>query len=186
MSDSTPNCPTESSNTINTGKEISDMTAQASKVEAAEDFTHDMLNRVSSRINDILEQNVTEEQKVSGKQEESGKWKVADKETQLTALVLNTIWEQSPTFRLLCKRWRDVQKDDESEETAEQVKKLNRKHKSNGQGIAALRGMVKELQKEETLVGEKGLGECEDGKGGTSGGAWKELLKVFSGMESDI
>ena len=164
------------------------MTAQASKVEAAEDFTHDMLNRVSSRINDILEQDLTEEQKVSGKQEKTGKWKVADKETQLTAFVtiLNTIWEQSPTFRLLCKQWRDVQNDDESEKTAEQVKKSNRKQKWNGQGIAALRGMVKELQKEETLVGEMGLGECEDGKGGTSGGAWKEVLKVFSGMESDI
>ena len=172
MSHSTPNCPTESSNTIN---------------------TDDMPNRISAVINDILEQNVTEEQKASGKQEKIGKWTVADKETQLTASIniLNTICEQSPTFRRLCiKQWADVQsKDeskDESEETAEQVKKLNRKHEWNKQGIAALRVMVKEAQKAETLVGEKGLGECEDGKGGTSGGAWKEVLKVFSGMESDI
>ncbi|KAK0510933.1 hypothetical protein JMJ35_006485 [Cladonia borealis] len=171
MSDSTPNCPAESSNTIN---------------------TDDMPNRISSVINDILEQNVTEEQKASGKQEKVGKWTVADKEIQLTASVniLNTICEQSPTFRRLCKEWSDVQsKDeskDESKETAEEVKKLTRKDAWNKQGIAALRGMVKNAQKAETLVGEKGSGECEDGKGGTSGGAWKEVLKVFLEKESDI
>ena len=151
-----------------------------------------MPNRISSLINDILEQNVTEEQKASGKQEKIGKWTVDDKQTQLTASVniLNTICEQSPTFRRLCKEWNDVQsKDeskDESKETAEQVKKLTRKDAWNKQGIAALRGMVKNAQKAETLVGEKGLGECEDGKGGTSGGAWKEVLKVFLEKESDI
>ena len=101
-----------------------------------------------------------------------------------------TICEQSPTFRHLAKQWGDDQsKDeskDESEKTAEQVKKLTRKDAWNKQGIAALRGMVKSAQKAETQMGEKGLGECEDGKGGTSGGAWKELLKVFLEKKSDI
>ena len=47
----------------------------------------------------------------------------------------------------------------ESTETAEQVKKLTREDACNKQEIAALRGMVKNAQKAETLVGEKGLGK---------------------------
>ena len=170
------------------GKEVSNTTAQTSDVEAAEDFTHHVLNRMPSLINDILEQNVNEEQKASGKQGKIEKWTVADRETQSTACmdILNTICEQSPTFRRLAKEWSDEQSKDESKETAEQVKNLTRMDTRNKQGIAALRGMVKSAQKAETQMGQKGLGECEDGKGGTSGGAWKELLKVFLEKKSDI
>ena len=66
------------------------------------------------------------------------------------------------------------------------MKKLTKKDAWNKQGIAGLQGMVKSAQKAETLVGEKGLGECEDGEGGTSGGARKEVLKPFLEKESNI
>ena len=70
---------------------------------------------------------------------------------------------------------------------AEQVRELNRLHEQNRQGIVALWRELRDLHREEEkLAGEKGLVGCQAGKRETSGMAWGHVLRVFSGMESDL
>ena len=208
MSDFTSNLPTIHSNSVNMGEGVSNITAQISKLEAAEDRTRDIINRISSLLHDILEpqsQNVSEKQKVSVKQEKSAKQevgakqknsekqKVSDKRIELTASIriLDDIREQSRYgYSILYTRWAQWghdQGEDENEEIAEQVRKLNQTHERNRQGIAALWRRVRDLDREEEkLAGEKGLVGCKGETGGTSGVAWGHVLRVFSGMDSDM
>ncbi len=120
------------------------------------------------------------------------KQKVSEKRIELTSsiVILNSIREQFrygyPVLYTLWNQWRDVQAEDESEEIAGQVRKLNRTHERNSQGIVALWREVRGLHKEEMkLTGEKGLVGCKAGKGRTSGMVWGHVLRVFSGLESD-
>ena len=104
---------------------------------------------------------------------------------QLTASIriLNLTHEQSRSgYRLLYKQWGGFQPDDEDEnEIAERVEKLNRTHAWNRQGIVALWRKMRDLhEKEEAkLTEEKGVVAC-------SGVAWGDVLKVFSGMDSGV
>ena len=201
MSDSTSNSPTRFSNTVNMGEGVSNLTDRISKLEAAEDRTCDMISRISSLLNDILEpqshnvsekqrvsakHNNGEKQKVSEKQKISEKQKVSEKQIQLTASIisLNNIREQSrygySVLYALWTQWGDVHGEGENEEIGGQVRKLNRTHERNRQGIVALWRKVRDLQREEEkLVGRQA------GKG-TSGVAWGHALRVFSGMDSDM
>ncbi len=196
MSDSTSNRPTQLSNTVNMGEGVSNLTAQISELEATEDRTRDIINRISSLLHDILEPqplNVSENKRVSAKQKvgkkpkNSERQKVSEKRIELIASIisLNNIREQSrygyPTLYTLWKQWGDVHGEDENEEIAGQVRKLNRTHERNRQGIVALWRKVRDLQREE----EKLVG-CKAGKGGTSGVVWGHVLRVFSGMGSDM
>ena len=193
MSDFTSNHPTRLSNTDNVDEGISNLTTKIPELNAAEDRIRDITNHISSLINEILESkshNVNEKQKVSAKQKKSEKQKVSEKQIELTAsiITLNNIREQSRYgYSVLWKQWEEVQGEDGNEEMAGQVRNLNRTHERNRQGIAALWREVRDLHREEEkLVGEKGLVGCKAGKGGTSGVAWGHVLRVFSGIESDM
>lgn len=85
---------------------------------------------------------------------------------------------------MLWGKWDNVEHGNENEEIAGQVRRLNQTHERNRQGIVALWRVVRDLQRKEVkLVGEKGVVGCKAGKGGASGVAWGDVLKVFSGIE---
>ena len=68
MSDSTSNLPTRRSPTFRKSEAASNLTAQISQLDAAEDHTRDIIHRISSLLHDILEpqsqsRDVTEKQK---------------------------------------------------------------------------------------------------------------------------
>ena len=70
---------------------------------------------------------------------------------------------------------------------AGQVKRLNGLHERNRQGIVAFWREMRDMHRAEAkLAGEKGSVGCEAGKGQTSGTALGHVLKVFSGMESEV
>ena len=196
MSDLTSNQPTRLSNTVNIGKGVSELTAHISKLEAVEDRTRDIINRISSILHDILEpqsNNVNEKQKVGAKQKNSQKQKVSEKRIELAASIktLNNIREHSRYgYSILYTLWKqmgDVQGEDENEEIAGQVRKLNWTPERNRQEIVALWRKLRDLHREGVkLTGDKGLVGCKAGKGGTSGVAWGHVLRVFSGMESNV
>ena len=74
MPDSTSNLPTRCSPTFRKREGVSNLTAQISQLDAAEDHTRDIVHRISSLLHDILEpqsqsRNVTEKQKYNVNEE---------------------------------------------------------------------------------------------------------------------
>ena len=184
MSDNIFNSPPECSPTVRKRESISNLTTQISQLGAAEDHT---IHRICSLLHDILEpqsqsRDVTEKQKPD----------VSEEFIELTAsiTILNSIREQFrygySALYTLWKQLGDVQGENENEDVAGQVRKLNRSHDQNRQEIVVLWREVRDLHREEVkLAGEKELVECGARNGETGGMAWGHVLMVVLGMGWD-
>lgn len=105
--------------------------------------------------------------------------------------VLNSIREEFrygyPLLYTLWKQSGHDQGEDKNEEIAGEVRKLNRLHEQNRQGIVALWREVRDLHREgKKLAEEKALVGCKAGKGGTGSMGCGHVLRVSSRMESDL
>ena len=179
---------TSRSPTVRKTSDVSNLTAQISQLDAAEDHTRVIIHRISSLLHDIHEPQ-PQSCNASGKQKSD----VSEKLLEVTAsiTILNSIREQFrygyPVLYTLWKQVGDVQGEDENDDLAKQVRKLNWSHEQNRLGMVALWREVRDLHREEVkLAGEKGSVGCEAGKGQTSGTALGHVLRVFSGMESEV
>ena len=118
---------------------VSHLTSQISQLDAAEDHTRVIIHRISSLLHDIPEPQ-SQSRNVSEKQKQD----VSEKLIELTAsiTILNSIREQFrygyPVLYTLWKQCGDVQGEDKNVDMAGQVRKLNRLHEQNRQGIVAL------------------------------------------------
>ena len=187
MPDSHPKLPTRRSSTARKSSDVSNLTAQISQLDATEEHTRVVIHRISCLLHDILEPQ-SQSCNVSAKQESD----VSEKLIEVTAsiTILNSIREQFrygyPILYTLWKQVGDVQGEDTNMDIAGQVVKLNGLHERNRQGIVALWREVRNMHRVEAKLVGKNLVGCEGGNGETGGMPWGHVLRVFSGMESDL
>ena len=116
MADSTSNLPTIRSPTVRKSSDVSNLTAQISQLDAAEDHTRVMIHRISCLLHDIPEPQ-SQSCNVSGKQKTDVSEKLLEVTTSITILnsireqfrygypVLYTLWKQVGVSKARIRPW---------------------------------------------------------------------------------